>query len=88
MISLACLLLSSCQANSNVLSTSNIPFIHSPLPPSLSPSLQILKSNKWGFTNWDREEYVRRRLDGTLIGDGVGVKYIAQHGPLGKKPGT
>ena len=61
-------------------------------PPSLLPPLplpqQILKSNKWGFTNWDREEYVRRRLDGTLIGDGVGVKYIPQHGPLGKKPGT
>ncbi|GAB5037496.1 60s ribosomal protein l10 [Nannochloropsis oceanica] len=49
---------------------------------------KILKSNKWGFTEWDREEYVRRRLDGTLIADGVGVKYVAQHGPLGKKPGT
>jgi large subunit ribosomal protein L10e len=61
---------------------------HRPVSLPFPSFLQILKSNKWGFTNWDREDYVRGRLDGTLIGDGVGVKYVPQHGPLGKKAGT
>ncbi len=47
---------------------------------------QILCSNKWGFTQWEREEYVRRRLDGSLVPDGVGVQYVPQRGALPKLP--
>ena len=47
---------------------------------------KILCSNKWGFTKWEREEYVRRRLDGSLIPDGVGVQYVPQRGALPKLP--
>lgn len=43
---------------------------------------KVLRSNKWGFTQWDRQEYVERRLNGTLKPDGVGVQYIPAHGPI------
>ncbi|CAM9647833.1 unnamed protein product [Sphacelaria rigidula] len=45
---------------------------------------KILQSNKWGFTKYPREEYVRGRKEGWLQNDGNSVKYIAQHGPLSK----
>ncbi|CAB1105752.1 unnamed protein product [Ectocarpus sp. CCAP 1310/34] len=45
---------------------------------------KILQSNKWGFTKYPREEYVRGRKEGWLQKDGNSVKYIAQHGPLAK----
>mmetsp|Transcript_1183 Transcript_1183/g.1557 ORF Transcript_1183/g.1557 Transcript_1183/m.1557 type:complete len:209 (+) Transcript_1183:82-708(+) len=45
---------------------------------------KILKSEKWGFTKWTREEYVRGRQEGWLQYDGVNVKYIPAHGPLKK----
>lgn len=38
------------------------------------------------ITNLQREEYVRRRLDGTLVPDGVGVQYIPAHGKLPDLP--
>jgi len=44
---------------------------------------KILRSNKWGFTKWDREEYVRGRQEGWLQPDGNAAKYISQHGRLG-----
>eukprot|EP00640_Fibrocapsa_japonica_P004997 CAMPEP_0113935688 /NCGR_PEP_ID=MMETSP1339-20121228/2782_1 /TAXON_ID=94617 /ORGANISM="Fibrocapsa japonica" /LENGTH=208 /DNA_ID=CAMNT_0000937923 /DNA_START=77 /DNA_END=703 /DNA_ORIENTATION=- /assembly_acc=CAM_ASM_000762 len=43
---------------------------------------KILRSNKWGFTKWEREEYVKGRKEGWLQADGNSVKYIASHGPL------
>jgi len=43
---------------------------------------QVLRSNKWGFTKWDREDYLKGRIDGTLQPDGIGVKYIPNHGRL------
>lgn len=49
---------------------------------------QILTSNKWGFTQWDREEYVRRRIDGSLVGDGVGVQYVPAKGKLPDLPAS
>ncbi|KAK2162503.1 hypothetical protein LSH36_97g03005 [Paralvinella palmiformis] len=42
----------------------------------------IYISRKWGFTKWDREDYEKMRLEGTLIPDGVNAKYIPPHGPL------
>ena len=42
----------------------------------------IMRSNKWGFTWYDREEYVRGRKEGWIVADGVSVKYIPEHGRL------
>jgi large subunit ribosomal protein L10e len=43
---------------------------------------KIMKSNKWGFTPWDRETYARGRNEGWIDKDGVTCKYINEHGPL------
>lgn len=43
---------------------------------------KIVVSNKWGFTKLTREEYVERRQAGTIIPDGVDVKYLPEKGPL------
>mmetsp|Transcript_3813 Transcript_3813/g.5966 ORF Transcript_3813/g.5966 Transcript_3813/m.5966 type:complete len:218 (-) Transcript_3813:183-836(-) len=46
---------------------------------------KIMRSNKWGFTKFDREEYVRGRKEGWIRADGVTVKYVSAHGPLTAK---
>ena len=43
---------------------------------------KVMRSNKWGFTKWDREEYVKGRKEGWLRDDGVMAKYVPQHGLL------
>ena len=43
---------------------------------------KIMRSNKWGFTKFDRDVYVRGRKEGWILNDGVSVKYIREHGPL------
>ncbi|CAM9793476.1 unnamed protein product, partial [Chrysoparadoxa australica] len=45
---------------------------------------KILRSNKWGFTKWDRADYVAGRQQGWLVTDGIGVKLVRAHGPLSK----
>lgn len=45
---------------------------------------KVMRSNKWGFTEWDREVYYRGRTEGWIKADGVTVKYISEHGPLTK----
>merc|ERR1711951_102409 len=37
---------------------------------------KIFVSKKWGFTKWDRAEYLERRRDGTIKPAGVHVKYF------------
>lgn len=50
------------------------------------PGVQrIMRSNKWGFTKFDRADYVRGRKDGWLQHDGASVKYIREHGMLTEK---
>nr|QWE91356.1 60S ribosomal protein L10 [Salpingoeca surira]QWE91357.1 60S ribosomal protein L10 [Salpingoeca huasca] len=44
----------------------------------------IIISRKWGFTHFDREEYLRLREEGKLIPDGCHVKLFNEHGPLTK----
>jgi large subunit ribosomal protein L10e len=44
-----------------------------------------MRSNKWGFTPWDRETYAKGRQEGWIQKDGVSVKYVNQHGPLTAK---
>ena len=46
---------------------------------------KIMRSNKWGFTKFDREVYVRGRKEGWIVADGCTVKYITQHGRLTAK---
>ena len=43
---------------------------------------KIFTSKKWGFTKWDREEYVERRRDGSIKPDGTNVQYYPDKGPL------
>merc|ERR1712168_71756 len=43
---------------------------------------KILTSKKWGFTRWDREEYVERRRDGSIKPDGTNVQYYPNKGSL------
>jgi len=43
---------------------------------------KIYISKKWGFTKWDRPVYEEMRAEGRLMPDGVGVKYLPEHGPL------
>jgi large subunit ribosomal protein L10e len=45
---------------------------------------KILKSLKWGFTKYPREEYVRMRKSGELSADGNIVKVHNRHGLLEK----
>lgn len=46
---------------------------------------KVMRSAKWGFTEWDRELYVRGRKEGWIDNDGVTVKYRAEHGVLSSK---
>lgn len=43
---------------------------------------KIMRSNKWGFTKYDRDSYVAGRKGGWLVPAGTHVKYIPQHGLL------
>merc|ERR1712117_297141 len=43
---------------------------------------KIFTSKKWGFTKWDREEYIERRKDGSIKPDGTNVQYYPDKGPL------
>merc|ERR1712157_556878 len=43
---------------------------------------KIFVSKKWGFTKWDREEYVKRRRDGSIKPDGTNVQYYPDKGSL------
>lgn len=45
---------------------------------------KIVTSRKWGFTKYNRDEYQKLKAEGTLVDDGVNVKYINNHGPLFK----
>lgn len=45
---------------------------------------KILESNKWGFTKFDREEYVKGRQEGWVVPDGNNAKYVNNHGTLEK----
>eukprot|EP00981_Chlorochromonas_danica_P006614 scaffold1439_cov179-Ochromonas_danica.AAC.2 len=46
---------------------------------------KIMRSNKWGFTKFDRVEYAKGRQEGWIVPDGASVKYIAEHGKLSVK---
>ena len=43
---------------------------------------KILTSNKWGFTPFDREDYVAGRKDKSLKVAGTHAQYVPEHGPL------
>jgi large subunit ribosomal protein L10e len=46
---------------------------------------KIMLSKKWGFTKFNRDDYVRGRKDGWIRPDGVTVKYVPEHGRIGIK---
>lgn len=43
---------------------------------------KILRSTKWGYTPWDREDYVQGRKDKWLKNSGNLVQYVPAHGRL------
>jgi large subunit ribosomal protein L10e len=45
----------------------------------------IMRSNKWGFTKYEREDYARGRREGWIVPDGNSVKYLPEHGKLTEK---
>eukprot|EP00766_Chilomastix_caulleryi_P005548 gnl/Chilomastix_caulleri/71.p1 GENE.gnl/Chilomastix_caulleri/71~~gnl/Chilomastix_caulleri/71.p1 ORF type:complete len:209 (+),score=60.66 gnl/Chilomastix_caulleri/71:64-690(+) len=42
----------------------------------------IVESDKWGFTNFDKEEYVKLRDEHKIYSDGVGAQFYKAKGPL------
>jgi len=47
---------------------------------------KIFVSRKFGFTDLIKSDYYRLEKEGKIIGDGVNVKVIGQHGPLARLP--
>ena len=47
---------------------------------------KILKSTKWGFTKFARDDYVAMRKNGELTADGNIVKVNNYHGPIASSP--
>ena len=43
---------------------------------------------KWGFTNYDRETYVKGRQEKWLVATGSMVEYQDKHGRLGQTRAT
>ncbi|KAF5834482.1 ribosomal protein L10 component of cytosolic 80S ribosome and 60S large subunit [Dunaliella salina] len=43
---------------------------------------KIITSNKWGFTAFPREDFLKYREEGRLQNDGVHATLISNHGPL------
>jgi large subunit ribosomal protein L10e len=45
--------------------------------------VQVVLSRKWGFTDFNREDYTSKKDAGRLRSDGAYVQEIKDHGPLG-----
>lgn len=43
---------------------------------------KIVSSRNWGFTAYDREDYLLWKAEGRLLKDGVNAKLLGNHGPL------
>ena len=46
---------------------------------------KIIVSNKWGFTNYTKEQYQQLRSEGKIVPHGSHVKLVGLKGPLDKK---
>jgi len=47
---------------------------------------KVVVSRKWGFTDYDRTDYITWRKAGRLDNDGVNAKLLSNHGPMAKRP--
>ncbi|EZG44296.1 putative 60S ribosomal protein L10 [Gregarina niphandrodes] len=45
---------------------------------------RVVKSDKWGFTEFTRDEYAALQAEGKVFSDGVIAKRVPTHGPLSK----
>ncbi|XP_003384515.1 PREDICTED: 60S ribosomal protein L10-like [Amphimedon queenslandica] len=43
---------------------------------------KIFVSRKWGFTRWNRDDYITMKREKRLFNDGVNVQYVPNHGSL------
>ncbi|OIV96886.1 hypothetical protein TanjilG_00468 [Lupinus angustifolius] len=49
---------------------------------------KIIVSRKWGFTKFNRSDYLRYKSEGRILADGVNAKLLGCHGPLAnRQPG-
>jgi large subunit ribosomal protein L10e len=47
---------------------------------------KVVVSKKWGFTNFDRDQFIQLRKENKIIPDGSYCKVATAHGPLSKAP--
>ncbi|KAI8014383.1 60S ribosomal protein L10 [Camellia lanceoleosa] len=45
---------------------------------------KIIVSRKWGFTKYNRTDYLRWKSENRIVSDGVNAKLLGCHGPSGK----
>ena len=43
---------------------------------------KLLVSNRWGFTELTRDEFIQARQEGNVVPDGSYIKYVSNHGTL------
>ncbi|GER52091.1 60S ribosomal protein L10 [Striga asiatica] len=49
---------------------------------------KIIVSRKWGFTKYNRTDYLKWKSENRIVSDGVNAKLLGCHGPLAdRKPG-
>ncbi|GAU41408.1 hypothetical protein TSUD_244930 [Trifolium subterraneum] len=49
---------------------------------------KIIVSRKWGFTKFDRNDYLKLKSENRILTDGVNAKLLGCHGPLSnRQPG-
>ncbi|CAO2833793.1 unnamed protein product [Amaranthus hypochondriacus] len=49
---------------------------------------KIIVSRKWGFTKYNRADYLKYKSEGRIVPDGVNAKLLGCHGPLSnRQPG-
>jgi len=48
---------------------------------------KIVTSRQWGFTKFERQDYVAWKQEGRIQPDGVNAKLIDNHGPMSKRNG-
>jgi large subunit ribosomal protein L10e len=47
---------------------------------------KIIISNKWGFTKYTTEEYLKFKEEGRVVIDGATCKILTKHGRIGERP--
>uniref|UniRef100_M8C7G4 Cell division cycle-like protein n=1 Tax=Aegilops tauschii TaxID=37682 RepID=M8C7G4_AEGTA len=46
---------------------------------------KIIRSRKWGFTKFNKADYIKYKSEGRIVPDGVNAKLLGVHGPIAKR---